>query len=194
MFRTEKGFFIEVYTYFALPPTLLSLWLPQIKNVEYTYGLLSFFGIHSYFFRILETIGLGALVPEIYNNAYDHILNAEIFKNTGYGVGNAFVSPIYYFMIDGGYLFVCIASYFFGVIVSNLYNKFEENINIKTFVIYSLIMYGVFLTFIRIQTSIPSYIISFLFIYLIFGNYTKLNQLIENKIMKKIKGDKNEKK
>ena len=168
IFRTGKGNFIkQVYTYFALPPTLLSIWLPQIKEVEHTYGLLSFFGVHSYFFRTLETIGLSNLVPNIYNDVYTHILNAENFKNVGYGVGNAFVSPIYYFMIDGGYVFVCIASYFFGLLVSNLYRKLNENINMKKFVIYCLITYGVFLTFIRIQTAIPAYIISFIITYLI---------------------------
>lgn len=192
IFRTGKGNFIkQVYTYFALPPTLLSIWIPEIENVEHTYGLLTFFGVHSYFFRVFETVGLNSLVPTIYNDVYNHILNAEIFKNVGYGVGNAFVSPIYYFFIDGGYLFVCIASYFFGLLVSSFYKKFEEDINIKKFVMYALIMYGVFLTFIRIQTAIPSYIISFILIYLIFDNNLKTKLMHKNKNvikMKKIKG------
>lgn len=175
--RTGRGNFIkQVYTYFALPPTLLSIWLPEIENVEHTYGLLTTFGIHSYFFRILETIGLNNLVPTIYNETYNHILNAEIFKSTGYGVGNAFVTPIYYFMIDGGYPFVCIASYVFGLIVSTLYKKFEEKINMKNFVIYALVVYGIFLTFMRIQTCIPSYIISFILAYLILDE--KINDVI----------------
>ena len=175
IFRTGKGNFIkQVYTYFALPPTLLSVWLPQIKEVEHTYGLLTFFGVHSYFFRVLETIGLNSLVPNIYNETYTHILNAEIFKDVGYGVGNAFVSPIYYFMIDGGYIFVCLASYLFGVIVAKYYNKLANStINIKDFVIYALITYGVFLTFMRIQTCIPAYIISFIFANLMLKNSIK---------------------
>ena len=171
-FRTGKGNFIkQVYTYFALPPTLLSIWLPEIENVEHTYGLLTFFGVHSYFFRALETMGLNSLVPTVYNDVYNHILNAEIFKNVGYGVGNAFVSPIYYFFIDGGYPFVCMASYFFGLLVSSFYRKFEEKIiNIKGFVVYALTTYGIFLTFMRIQTCIPAYIISFVFAYFILSD------------------------
>ena len=189
VFRTSN-FFKQIYTYFALPPTLLSIWLPEIKEVEHTYGLVSFFGLHSYFFRVLDTIGLDFLVPNIYNISYNHILNAEIFKNTGYGVGNAFVTPIYYFMIDGGYIFVCIASYLFGFIVSALYNKFEKNINMKSYIIYALIMYGIFLTFIRIQTCIPSYIISFILVYFIFN--TKANNFIIKKY-KQIIGEKHTK-
>lgn len=161
-FRTSASFVKQVYTYFALPPTLLSIWLPLIKDVNPLYGLLTFFGGHSYFFRVFETLGLNSFVPGIYDAAYQHILNAEIFKNVGYGVANAFVTPIYYFIIDGGYPFVCLASMFFGFITSYFFIKFKNNINIKSFVFYVLMMYGVFLTFIRIQTCIPTYWISFI--------------------------------
>ena len=158
----------QIYTYFALPPTLLSIWLPDLENVNHTFGLTTFFGIHSYFFRVLDTIGLDFLVPQIYNDTYLYITNAEIFKEVGYGVGNAFVTPIYYFYIDGGYFFVCLASMFFGYIVSEIFERFERNINIKSFAIYSLVTYGVFVTFMRIQTAIPAYIIAFIFIEILF--------------------------
>lgn len=167
--RTGFGNIIkQIYTYFALPPTLLSIWLPDLENVNHTFGLTTFFGIHSYFFRVLDTIGLDFLVPQIYNDTYLYITNAEIFKEVGYGVGNAFVTPIYYFYIDGGYFFVCLASMFFGYIVSEIFERFERNINIKNFAIYSLVTYGVFVTFMRIQTAIPAYIIAFIFIEILF--------------------------
>ena len=107
-------------------------------------------------------MGFDFLVPEIYDSCYQHILNAEVFKNLGFGVGNAFVTPIYYFYIDGGYLFVCLASLFFGGYINRFHKVFVNNINIKSFTYYALIMYGVFLTFMRIQTCIPGYWLSFL--------------------------------
>ena len=165
--RSGIGNFIkETYTYFALPPTLLSEWIPEMKETSHTYGLLTTFGIHSYFFRTLQTVGLNFMVPQIYNDAYQSILNAEIFRNVGYGVGNAFVTPIYYFYIDGGYPFVCIASLFFGILVSVAYKIFEKNINLRSFAIYALIIYGIFVSFMRIQTAIPAYIISFILVML----------------------------
>lgn len=167
--RTGFGNIIkQIYTYFALPPTLLSEWLPEIENVNHTFGMTTFFGIHSYFFRVLDTIGLSNLVPPIYNDTYLYITNAEIFKQVGYGVGNAFVTPIYYFYIDGGYIFVCLASMFFGFLVSGVSERFEKNINIKSFAIYALVTYGVFVSFMRIQTAIPAYIIAFIFIEVLF--------------------------
>ena len=167
--RTGFGNIIkQIYTYFALPPTLLSEWLPEIENVNHTFGMTTFFGMHSYFFRVLDTIGLSNLVPPIYNDTYLYITDAEIFKQVGYGVGNAFVTPIYYFYIDGGYIFVCLASMFFGFLVSGVFEKFEKNINIKSFAIYALVTYGVFVSFMRIQTAIPAYIIAFIFIEILF--------------------------
>lgn len=157
-----NNFFRETYRYFALPPTLLSEWLPEIKEDDHTYGLLTTFGIHSYFFRALDIVGLDFMVPQIYKNAYQSILNAEIFRNVGYGVANAFVTPIYYFYIDGGYPFVCIASLIWGLIVSLMYKLFEKDINLRSFTIYALAIYGNFVSFMRIQTAIPAYIISFI--------------------------------
>lgn len=192
--RSGIGSFIkQTYTYFALPPTLLSIWLPEIENVSHTYGMTTFFGIHSYFFRALDTIGLDSLVPQIYNESFSHILDAEIFKDVGYGIGNAFVTPIYYFLIDGGYPFVCIASLLFGLLVSYLYERFEKNVNARSFAIYALIMYGIFVTFMRIQTAIPAYLISFVLVFIILRakkdsnvNPKELNRKIEKiKIQKK---------
>lgn len=167
--RTGKGNFLkQIYKYFAISPSLLTVWLPEIKNADYTYGLVSFFGIHTYFFRTLDTLGLDILVPNIYNQASTYILKAENFRDIGYGNANAFVTPIYYFMIDGGYVFVCLASLFFGIITQKYTKKFEKNINIKSFIYYILMMYAVFLSFIRIQTTAPSFFIAIIFTIILF--------------------------
>lgn len=168
--RTGIGnLFKQFYTYFALPPTLLSLWLPTLQNTPHTFGLLTTFGIHSYLFRMLGTLGLNALVPPIFNTAFSAMLNAETFLPVGYGIANAFVTPVYYFYIDGGVIFTILASFIFGLIVTITTRKINHNINARNFLVYMLIMYGVFVSFMRIQTVIPNYIISFLLVFWIFG-------------------------
>lgn len=158
--------FNQFYRYFAMPPTLLSIHLNKIKNLPKTYGLLSFFGVHTYLFRGLKMLKLNFLVPVSYEHAYQSILNAEVFKNIGDGVGNAFVTPIYYFYIDGGYIAIIILSLFFGVITSLFYYKVIslKKLNIRSFCFYSLILYAIFISFMRIQTAIPGFIIAFLLI------------------------------
>lgn len=202
--RTGKGnFFKQIYKYFAISPSLLTVWLPKIKEAEPTFGLVSFFGIHTYFFRVLDTVGLDFLVPSIYKQASMHILNAELFKDIGYGNANAFVTPIYYFMIDGGYVFVCLASLFFGMITSKYTKKFEKDINIKSFTFYALMMYAIFLAFVRVQTTAPSFFIAIIFAMFLFykkdiffENEVKMAEnnksINENEISKEIKSKMND--
>lgn len=162
----------QIYTYFALPPTLLSIWIPTIEETKLTYGFTTLFGIHSYIFRVLEHIGLKKLIPGLYYISFNNITNAEKFLNVGYGHANAFVSPVYYFMLDGGIPAVIIFSLIFGIIISAMSKTLNkmENINLRYFVIYCLIMYGVFISFMRIQTAIPTYIISFIYCYIFIGS------------------------
>lgn len=168
-FRTGAGNIPkQIYTYFAVPPTLLSKWMPKIEDMPRTYGMTTFFGMHSYIFRSLRTIGAEQMVPSLYDESYKHITNAEKNLNVGYSIANAFVTPVYYYIIDGGYLFVCIASFVFGLISALITWLFVRRRNITNFIIYILMMYGVFLTFSRIQTTSPAYIIAFIYAWLLF--------------------------
>lgn len=163
----------QAYTYFAVPPTLLTKWLPKLENTPKTYGMTSLFGVHSYVFRTLKTIGAEQVVPDMYEDSFNNVLNAEKFLNVGYGNANAFVTPIYYFVIDGGYPFVCIASLLFGLICAMVFWKFMRKKSALIFVIYILMMYGVCMSFIRIQTTSPGYVLAFVYAWLLFYNFSK---------------------
>ena len=182
-----RGFANETYRYFAMPPTLLSEWLPKIKVEPHTYGLLTTFGIHSYFFRGLNQVGMTSLVPNIFNDSFRHLLNAERFINIGSGNANAFVTPVYYFYLDGGFIFVVIASLFFGFLITHVFNRIDKKLDVRNFMLYMIIMYGVFVSFMRIQTAIPSYIIAILFVYILTkkdtGKKHKINNVVNNSIM-----------
>lgn len=161
--RSGRGAFLkQAYTYFAMPPTLLSEWLPELKEATHTWGGLTLFGLHSYFFRVLEVLKLNFLIPDTYYVLYQHILNADKFLQLGFGTGNSFVTPIYYFYIDGGYFFVCAASAVLGGVISMLYEKLTNCINIRSFVMYIMIMYAVFVSFMRTSTAIPVFWLGFL--------------------------------
>lgn len=163
----NDSFAEQAYAYFALPPTLLDTWMPTIAETPPTFGLLSTFGLHSYIFRTLDVVGFSQFVPETFNTAYNSMLQAEIFRNVGNRDANAFVTPIYYFMIDGGIPFVIFASLLFGFLVAIYYRKFEAKITLKTFVMYMIILNCVFISFMRIQTVIPALFISLIFVHFI---------------------------
>lgn len=163
-----NSIFKQFYLYFALPPTLLSEWLPQISQASHTFGLLTFFGLHSYIFRTLNMLGLSFFVPPVFSQAFDHILAAEKYIQVGAGTYNAFVTPIYYFIIDGGIIFVILASLFFGWIISQYYERTKNNTRLHSNVFYSIIIYGLFVSFMRVQTCIPNYLITLVLGILIF--------------------------
>ena len=177
MLRTGVGNVAkQTYTYFAVPPTLLTKWLPEIETAPKTYGMTTFFGVHSYAFRTLKTVGAEQMVPELYEQSFDNILNTEKFLDVGYSIANAFVTPVYYLMADGGYPFVCIMSLLFGLLCAVTFWKFIKRNNALNFVVYILMMYGVFLSFSRIQTTSPAYILAFVYAWLLFYDYKFLKR------------------
>lgn len=113
-------------------------------------------------------IGLQFLVPPIFSQSFDHILAAEKNLQVGAGTYNAFVTPIYYFIIDGGIVFVILASLFFGWIISQYYERTKNNTRLHSKVFYSIIIYGLFVSFMRVQTCIPNYLITLVLGILIF--------------------------
>ncbi len=166
--RTGTGYFIEQgYTYFAIPPTLLSIWLPKIEDAVHTHGLLSFYGLFGYVFRAFKMLGFKDLVPAVYDEAYQHLLNAQLFRNIGPRVANAFVTPVYYMMIDGGKPFLCAGSAFFGILVQRVHKRLIKCMDIRAFCIYALVMYGVFISFMSVLTNSPPLVISFIFIFIV---------------------------
>lgn len=154
----------QIYRYFALPPTLLTVWLPEIKTCTRTCGFLTFYGVIGYFFRTLKMMGLNFLVPGVYDEAFGHLLRVQEFKNVGYGVANAFVTPVYYMMVDGGIPFLCVGSFFLSTLASGCHKRIKRNVDICSFSIYAMMMYGVFQTFMNVMTAVPSQIITFILI------------------------------
>lgn len=162
----SENLFRQVYTYFGMAPTLMDVNLKALENSQYTYGMLTLFGIHSYIFRFFGIIGFE--LPDIYNVAYQYVLNANLFRQVGFGTANSFVSPVYYFYLDGGVVFVILASTVFGCLISNVITNVRNSMNEKNFCYYCLIMYAVFLSFMRVQTVTPSFIISLVMVSVIF--------------------------
>lgn len=157
----------QIYKYFALPPTLLAVWLPEIEKSAKTYGFLTFYGVIGYFFRTFKTLGLNFLVPSIYDEAFNHLLRIQEFRNVGFGTANAFVTPIYYMMVDGGIPFLCLGSFVLSSLAANYHKRLKKNIDIRSFSIYAMIMYGIFETFMNVMTAVPAQIITFLLIILL---------------------------
>lgn len=162
--RTNLSVWDSLSSYLGIAPTLLTLHLPEILQSPPTYGFLTFFGLVTYPMRFLQQIGANGFVPEIYTNAFQYVLNAQnfyIISSTGL-VRNAYVTPVFYFLIDGGMPFLVFASLFFGIVLGRFSRHFFKSITIKKFVYYSLIMQAILFSFVQVPSVQPSFVFSIL--------------------------------
>ena len=52
---------------------------------------------------------------------------------------------------------MCIVSAGFGGVIAALYHRLAREMNIRNFTLYIIMMYGVFVSFMRVSTVIPGY-------------------------------------
>ena len=108
-------------------------------NVGYFYGLVSFRGILNPILFVLKQIGI-LPYPARYLLAGDY-MNAQDYVQVGLKLWtNAYVTPLYYFYIDGGVLGIIIGMLFFGTFSKSVYKRFIERANLKDIVLYLLII------------------------------------------------------
>ncbi|MDP4467182.1 O-antigen ligase [Lacticaseibacillus paracasei] len=167
--RTTLSLEANIVSYIGISPTLLSLHLPQIYVSRHTYGLLTFFGFVTYPFRLLQQVGLDSFVPRAYTDAFQQMLNAQQFisVNSSELVRNAYVTPIYYFLIDGGTPFLVFMSLLFGAVLGQFSRAFFRGFTLRSFVYYALIMQAILFSFIQVPTVQPSFVFSMLYAWIL---------------------------
>lgn len=166
--RTSAKIMEEAYFYFALCLPLLSLWLPVIKTVPHTYGMVSLFGVTRIPFLFLEKLGI--YNSTLYSNAYDYVLQANSFRNISSGtrVANSFVTPYYYLYLDGGYTGIIIGMILIGYAVNRCYYNVKNGFDMRTMYIMLLADIGLFYTFIRLELTVTNYFLALLAMPLLF--------------------------
>lgn len=167
--RTSISLGTSISSYLGIPPTLLGIHLQTIQSIPHTRGILTAFGLLTYPIRFLQQVGLTTLVPKSYDNAYQAMLEAQryIVVNSAGLNRNAYVTPIYYFMIDGGIPFLVVASTIFGVATGRFSRNFFESITITSFVYYAIIMQAILFSFVQVPTVQPSFVFSLILAWLI---------------------------
>ena len=169
--RTNLSVWDSVSSYLGVAPTLLTIHLPEIQQIPPTYGMLSFFGLITYPMRFLQQIGLESVIPTTYFTAFQQVLNAQSFyvvSATGL-VRNAYVTPIFYFLIDGGVPFLVVASLGFGAVLGRFSKNFFKKVTLKKFTYYSLVMQAILFSFVQVPTVQPSFVFSILLAWVLLG-------------------------
>ena len=81
---------------------------------------------------------------------------------------NAFLSPFYYFYVDGGIAGNLIFSFIYGFVSSMIYIRYVHKRSYKTLVIYLLVFFSLYMSIVRIQFFQMRYVLSFAYVLLLF--------------------------
>ncbi|WP_339266763.1 O-antigen polymerase [Paenibacillus sp. FSL R5-0470] len=154
----------QLYLYLAgaIPHLDYRLYIIDSTN-SHTNGWAFLSGYLKPFFHVISSIGI-INYPQSFLNSLD-LMNVDNFVNIGDRITfNAFVTPFFYYYLDGGIIGVFFYSAAYGVICSLSYNYVKYKPNIKNIAIYLLIMQGVLTSMVRWQFVISAYALSFLYL------------------------------
>ncbi len=154
----------QLYLYLAgaIPHLDYRLYVIDSTN-SHTHGWAFLSGYSKPFFHVISSTGVFNY-PQTFLNSLD-LMNVDNFVNIGEKLTfNAFVTPFFYFYLDGGILGVSLYSALYGIICSLSYNYVKYRPNIKNIAFYLLIMQGVLTSMVRWQFVISAYALSFLYL------------------------------
>lgn len=166
--RSGTSLFHEAYIYFAGCMPHLDLRLGIIdKHHYFTYGIAIISGILKPIFICLNNV-LGLPYPQFYTTDLN-LLNVNNFVFIGKDLKfNAFVTPFFYFYLDGGIIGVILGSALYGAICAFSYRKAVDCPNIRNIALYLLIIVGITTSMIRFQFVMPAYVLAFVGILFLF--------------------------
>lgn len=172
-----------LYYYFAMPPYMLSEWMNTIEQGGlYAYGMSSFCGYTFTIVYLIKNLLRLSSYPEFF---YDIVLQTAatdqewlIISSMG-SPANAYVSLFWFPYYDGRIIGVIAILFLFGVFVKQIYIRARNFSDLRMVAIYVLLLYGIFMSFVRFQFSSTSHALAFIYILLMFkrrrGNNTSLN-------------------
>jgi oligosaccharide repeat unit polymerase len=176
--------FEHLYNYIAGPIPHLDYRLNILQEQQvYTYGFTFLRGFLDPLFFILKSIGIVQGYPMIY---FDSMNLSYVDDSVLIGIDtyfNAFVTPFFYFYLDGGILGIIICSSIYGFIFSLSYHYVKKAPNILNIAIYLLFIQGAITSMVRWQFIFPAYALAFIFLLFFLKKDIKKDILPSNSVL-----------
>lgn len=158
------------YYYFSMQPYMMEFWSNVVNNAHMVgYGLASTNGFSFSILYVLHNLGMGDY-PTFWHSINLMIANTtsewQVISGDG-NLANAYVSLFWYFFLDGGIAGVFIGSLLYGGISSVLYLGAMKYSCVRQVCIYSFILQGLLMSFVRFQFADMSYALAFIMILLL---------------------------
>ena len=144
--------------YFSGCLTIMSKKLEQLSGFSYTFGSLTLYGYCKYFEKFfslfLKVLGFEMQTP-LFHAAGIQMAQIESAVNIGSGMSNAFVTPFYYFYVDGGLVGVILFSFIWGVFCNQCYTGLRIKFSVKSFYLWAFAMFTICFSMIRAWLATP---------------------------------------
>lgn len=162
--RGLEKFLRSVYEYFCGCVFLLDQLLQELPN-RYTYGIASFKGIIAPIYTVLRQF---LKIP--YADWYFFALDTYAIKDKTHVISsegmvtNAFGTHVFSLILDGGYIYIFIGMFLWGMICSVVYRKMNTAYSEKRLSLYLLIMICIIKTIQEYPLSSSMFVFSVLYI------------------------------
>lgn len=174
--RTGSYLLLHSYYYFSMQPTMFEQWASIVDaSGLYGFGEASLNGFTFYPLYIFKNI-FNLSFPEHWYSIYNMVLDTDhIWMPITYlkRKANAYVSVFWFFYLDGRELGIILFSLIYGAFCSNWVKKVKRDSNMKNICLYSMVLFTVFDTYVRMRFFVSDFVGGFLLLSFFFFKHTK---------------------
>lgn len=160
----------HAYYYFTMEPYMFEIWAEKAQNLV-GYGLASTNGFSFIVLYVLKNLKIFSGYPEFWHSINILIGETEsqwqIISSTN-TMANAYVSIFWFFYLDGRIIGIIIGMFIYGAICANSFWKAIQNLSPKTVALFSFILQGLLMSFVRFQFANITYACAFVIIHLMY--------------------------
>ena len=159
--NTEEDIFETLYIYMIGGLPSIEYRLQHFTYPMYTLGLYTLRGFVRPFLLVTHMLGLGA--PEIYQTVIQIAKDCEMYIPIGSDVRmNAYATIFYSLYRDSGYAGIIIGSLIFGFLMKSTYDSMHTKNDMRSYVIYFLIVQQIFFSMARFYFVFPTRAFSYI--------------------------------
>lgn len=135
-------------------------------------GFTSVYGFFHAPITLINAIVHSQLLSSIRDSMHQLVEYTQVRVPIGPGkTYNAFLTPFFYFYIDGGWVGNVLLSYLFGFVSMHIYHNYLKKRNYHSVVVYLLVFFSLYMSMVRIQYFQMRFALSFFYVFLFFGTY-----------------------
>lgn len=171
---SRSGQYASKYTYyyFTMEPYMFETWASRVDEAHLMgYGLASTNGFTFVLFYLLKNLRVLSDYPTFWHSINTIIGETQSIWMIISGSGsraNAYVSLFWYFYLDGGIIGIILGMFIYGGITASTFWTAVKNMSARTVCMFSFILQGLLMSFVRFPFANIYYTIAFVMIFIFY--------------------------